>query len=435
MLSAPVEANVPAEQRMLDLENTLVDQQTRLDDIATMGLVITSLLDLDEVLSASMEMATRVVGGEVGCILLAEQNELSKRISWGLDDAALEQIRYDADTTLVQHVFTSGQSVIINELPSEQSARGAIKQVIAVPVQPRDQRIGVVVIVNKIDGSVFSDADRSLLETVVRFAAVAIDNAKLLRQQLRQQQLEQELALAHEVQQALLPPRTAEFRGARVDTIYLPAGQVGGDYFDIIDLSEEEFVVVVGDVSSHGVPAALQMAAVRSVFRMKAAIDLKGDRLMREANNFLCEQVFKPENSFITLVLAHFDLQQKVCNYVNAGHLPPLHHCDNSGEIKEWRTGGTFLGQFPEFVYRRESVPLAPGDKVLFYTDGISETTSPTGEMFGRQRVTKFLAEHSTTNGKDLLCALQRKIDRFASVQRTAVEQEDDITALVVEIR
>ncbi|MFH2055247.1 MAG: GAF domain-containing SpoIIE family protein phosphatase [bacterium] len=434
MLSASADDYSTAERRLFDLENAVIDQQSRLDDIATMGLVITRLLDIDEVLSATMEMATRVVGGEVGCILLSEEGELRKRVSWGLDDSVLKQVSFEDHPSLVEWVFASGETGVLNQIPPAESARGALIEIIAAPLQSRDKHIGVVVVVNKIEGTGFSESDRILLETVVRFAAVAIDNANLLKQQLRQQQLEQELALAREVQQALLPPRSALFDGARVETVYRPAGQVGGDYFDVIKLSEKEFVVVVGDVSNHGVPAALQMAAVRSVFRMQMAKGQKCDMLMQEINDFLCEQVFKPDSSFITLVTAHFDLESMKCVYVNAGHLPPLQFGAAAARPREWRTGGTFLGQFPEFQYRCEEVSLTPGEKIFFYTDGISESESLQAEMFGRERVERVLQRHFESSGQVCLEALVREVDRFVGSHRPDFEQSDDITALVVEI-
>lgn len=434
MFSASADDSSTAARRLFELESAVIDQQTRLDDIATMGLVITRLLDIDEVLSATMEMATRVVGGEVGCILLEVEGELRKRVSWGLDDSILKQVSYKDHASLVDWVFRSGEAAVLNEILPQESAQGAIIEIIAAPLQSREKHIGVVVVVNKIEGNGFSDADRALLETVVRFASVAIDNANLLKQQLRQQQLEQELALAREVQQALLPPRSAEFEGARVETLYRPAGQVGGDYFDVIRLSPQEFLVVVGDVSNHGVPAALQMAAVRSVFRMQTDKGRSCDLLMHEVNQFLCEQVFKPDSSFITLVTAHFDLKNMKCVYVNAGHLPPLQFAVGTEKPREWRTGGTFLGQFPEFEYKCEEVDLHPGEKVFFYTDGISESESPTGEMFGRERVERILRRNLEQPGQECLAGLVREIDRFVGAHQPEFQQSDDITALVVEV-
>ncbi len=421
------------ERRLFDLESKLADQASQLEDIARMGLMITSLIDLESVLAAMMEMAIRMVSGEVGSIMLCQDGRLQTRVSWGVDDATINGIRTEEGNNIAEWSLKAAAAVVVNPVAGEDKLQHHIESVIAVPVISKEKKIGVMVIVNKASGGEFNEEDKLRLTLLVRFAAVAIENASLIEAKLVAQKLEQELFLARTVQATLLPESSAEFEHARIEAAYVPAGQVSGDYYDIIRLSESEFVVIVGDVTSKGVPAALLMAAVRSAFRLEAVRGLPVDQLITNLNKFLCEQVLKSENMFISLAYAHFDLAAHRCAYVNAGHLPPLHYRAATQDASEWRVGGTVLGQFAEIEYRSEIVPVKPGDRILFYTDGVSEAENRAGALFGRQRVISFMKEQGASSPSQITQSLQDELVRFRSGANPSAL--DDTTILAVEIR
>ncbi len=421
------------EKRLYELEIKLADQNSQLEDVARMGLMITSILDLESVLAAVMEMAIRTVGGEVGCIVLQENGQLSTRVSWGVDRETLAVVRMEGDVDVVNWVMQSGEIAVINEMPSLGDEHVKIDSILAAPLISRDMTIGALVVVNKDSENGFAEEDKLRVEMLVRFAAVAIENANLMKSKLRSQKMEQELELARTVQQALLPDSTATFEGAIIEAKYVPAGHVGGDYFDIIRLSDHEFVVIVGDVSNKGVPAALMMAAVRSVFRMEAGKNLQMDLMVTDLNTFLCDQVLRSKNMFLSLAYCYFNLNFMTCTYVNAGHLPPIHFQKTSKEVIEWRTGGVVLGQFPGYEYQCETIPLEQGDKVLFYTDGVSESENAAGELYGRARLREFVETNAALSPSQLTERLLKEVDDFRVVDPNV--QIDDTTVLVVEIR
>lgn len=421
------------ERKLFDLENRIEDQSAQLSDVATMGLVITSLLDIEKVLSAMMDMATRAVGGEVGCIMLVENGRLQTKISWGLDDQIIQSIKIENDVDIATWTLQTGETMVINEFPETTGHGGFINAIISSPVATQNRQLGVLIVVNKSAGGGFTDDDKRALETLVRFAAVSIENANLMKERLEKQKLEQELVVARQVQQALLPSKSESFEHAAIAATYLPAGQVGGDYYDIIRLSHHEFVIIVGDVSNKGMPAALMMTAVRSVFRMEAGKNVDIDQMITDLNAFLCDQVLKTENMFISLAYAYFNLHAMTCTYVNAGHLAPIHYHRRSGQITAWKTGGTVLGQFPSFVYRSETVPLETGDQVLFYTDGITECENREGQMYMRERLQNFVLSNANLNPEDFIARLTEDVNNFKG--DPSLPQSDDITTLLVEVR
>ena len=432
MLSLPSDHLAIYERRLYDLELKLADQSAQLEDVARMGLMITSILDLESVLAAIMEMAIRTAGGEVGCIILKNEDKLETRVSWGVEYRTIAEIRMPDGAEIVEWVIQSGEIAMLNSVPHHSADTVRIESIVVAPLISRNTPIGALVIINKASEPGFSEDDKMRVEMLVRFAAVAIENAELMKSKLRSQKLEQELEVARTVQQTLLPQASATFAKARIEAAYIPAGHVGGDYFDIIPLGENEFVVTVGDVSNKGVPAALMMAAVRSVFRMEAGKNLPLDKLITGMNTFLCEQVLHSKNMFLSLAYCYFNLNQMTCTYVNAGHLPPLHFRSADKSVTEWRTGGTLIGQFPDFDYRCETVNIGTGDKVLFYTDGVSESENDAAELFGRQRVRDFLVRNHAMDNSALNQDLLREVEEFRT--GSANTQIDDTTVLVVEI-
>jgi phosphoserine phosphatase RsbU/P len=421
------------ETKLFDLENRIEEQTMQLNDVATMGLMITSLLDIEKVLSAMMDMATRMVGGEVGCIMLQENEKLQTKISWGLDDKIIKSIKMENDVDIATWTFKTGESVVINEFSDMKEHGGMVNAIISVPVATQERHLGVMLVVNKSAGGGFTDDDKHALETLVRFAAVSIENANLLKERLLNQKMEQELLLARQVQQALLPSKSESFERASIAATYIPAGQVGGDYYDTIRLSPHEFVVIVGDVSNKGMPAALMMTAVRSVFRMEAGKNVEIDQMISDLNSFLCDQILKTENMFISLAYAYFNLHTMSCTFVNAGHLAPIHYHSATSEITEWRTGGTVLGQFPGFAYRSETVRLEPGDRVLFYTDGITECENGDGQMYMRDRLQKFYLGNAKRSPEEFVALLTDDVNNFKGDPN--LPQSDDITTLMVEVK
>lgn len=418
-------------RRIVDLEDELENRILELDDITNMGVMLTSMLDVDAILSAMMEMSLRIVSAEVGCILLAEDGELVTRTSWGVDASLIRQIKVDGDTDIAGRAYRSGETVVMNGFPPDADANVVISSIVCVPVSYKSGPVGVLVAVNKTADGGFTEGDRLALERLVNFAAVAIENARLMQYKLEKQRLEQELSLAREVQKALLPSVDINYEGIQLEDLYIPAGHVGGDYFDLIPISDTEFIVIVGDVSNKGIPAALMMTAVRSAIRAIATEGKDVGGVVTRINDVLSLDVMKRPDVFISLVFARFDMKNCTCTYTNAGHLPPLLHNRNDNSMRHLKTGGTILGQFEGFEYKAEVVDLRKGDRIFLFTDGVTEVFNTSGEMYGLERLGEFLLAGGDVAARDFLQDLRNDVETFA---RDASDTPfDDLTAVVVD--
>jgi len=247
---------------------------------------------------------------------------------------------------------------------------------------------------------------------------------------LRRQSLEQELRVARQIQQALLPKDLPRFPGYELSGYYQPAREVGGDFYDFLELEDGRLGVVVGDATGHGVPAALVMANTQSVLRAVAQREgfTPGQALV-EANEVLFTYI--PPNMFVTCFYAILEPQSGRLHYANAGHdLPYLRH--HGGDADELRARGMPLGLMPGMSYEEKETTLAPGEGVLFYSDGLVEAHNPHREMFGFPRLRELVKEHEEEEEGEgsLVGRLLKELSGFVG---DGWEQEDDITLVTLQ--
>ena len=256
-----------SEDRIFELEAKLEKSRLKVHDLATMGTLIASILDIDTILSVVMEMSIRMVDGEVGLIQLHENDELCSKISWGVDDTLIKNIIYRDNLDISGYCFYNQESVVFSEIELNLPGGPNIDTVLAVPIKSRARCHGVVIIINNTFGQNFTDVEKFNLEMLINFAAVAIDNSILLKESLAKQKIEQELSIARQVQNTILPAGEMAMENVEFGMIYEPAKEVGGDFYDIVKINDKEFLVIIGDVSNKGVPAGLVMAATAAIIK------------------------------------------------------------------------------------------------------------------------------------------------------------------------
>jgi steroid delta-isomerase-like uncharacterized protein len=237
------------------------------------------------------------------------------------------------------------------------------------------------------------------------------------------ERIEQELRVARLIQQTLLPKTLPQLPGYDLAAYYQPAREVGGDFYDFLELEDGRLGLLVGDVTDKGVPAALVMATTRSILRATAQRLFPPGEVLRLANDALVTDI--PPNMFITCLYAILEVESGQLVYANAGHdLPYRRH---SGDADELRARGMPLGLMPGMQYEEKEIVLEADEIVLFYSDGIVEAHDPRGGMFGFPRLRALVAKHSEETS--LLDFLMKELYSFVG---EGWEQEDDITLLTL---
>ena len=309
----------------------------------------------------------------------------------------------------------------------EQLRAAGVKLV--VPLVTQGELIGLLNLGPRLSDQDYSGDDRRLLESLAAQAAPAVRVGQLVREQEAEvrsrERLDQELAVARLIQQNFLPRTLPEPPGWGVAAEYRPAREVGGDFYDFIDLPDGRLGFVIGDVTDKGVPAALVMAATRSVLRASAQRLVDPGAVLERVNEHLCPDI--PENMFVTCLYGVLEPDSGRLVFANAGHNLPIVALD--GEVTELRARGMPLGLMTGMAYEETEAVLTPGAHLLLYSDGVTEAHDAGREMFGSPRLSRVMAEAGPNAGERLIGALLSALGTFTG---GTAEQEDDITLVAI---
>jgi len=311
--------------------------------------------------------------------------------------------------------------------PALQSLKAAGVK-ISIPLVSQGELVGLLNLGPRLSEQDYSTDDRVLLNSLAIQAAPAIRVAQMVREHQvaarERERIEQELRVARLIQQTLLPKDLPALAGWKLARYYQPAREVGGDFYDFISFDDGRLGLVIGDVTDKGVPAALVMATTRSVLRTVAQRLLSPSKVLERVNNILCTEI--PPKMFVTCLYAILDPASGQLLYANAGHdLPYWRH---SSGVSELRATGMPLGLMPEMSYEEKQVILAPGDFVLFHSDGLVEAHNPHYEMFGFPRLMRLVGECERD-----VALIDFLLDELSTFTGPEWEQEDDVTLVALQ--
>ena len=294
--------------------------------------------------------------------------------------------------SIAQRVMTVGEGILSNTASLNDSAHAldeaASHSQMSVPLTgPSGRPLGIIH-VDTVDAERrFSESDLDVLVSVATVAGQAVEHARVYEASLRLDRRERELATAREVQLHFLPQAAPVLPGYQFFEYYQAADDVGGDYFGYIPLNDGRLAIAMGDVSGKGVSAALLMARLCSEVRFCVATTSSPEEAMTRLNRELADPLL--DDRFVTFLLVVLDSQEHCLTVVSAGHMPPILRSAATGEVRHigQTEAGPPLGFDSQWACTSVSVPLAPGDAVVMYTDGIREATNKAEEIFGTQRV------------------------------------------------
>ena len=420
--------NIPEDRTVANLRKVLA-----------LTSVLNSTLKLNELLGLIMKTSSEVMRSEVASLLLIDEasNELVFRVALGGKGAELEEkFRVKMGEGIAGSVAASGKPEIVNDPQKDprfakrfdNSTGFVTKAILCVPMKARDKVIGVLQAINPLGREKFSREDMELFETFADQAALAIENARLHGEIVKQEKAKQALKIAHEIQQNFLPDLASRHYGIDLCALTLPAFDVGGDLYDVIALDKDRISIILGDVSGKGVPAALYMVRAMSEYRFLAPQAKNPAELLMTLNQRL--SVNSPFGMFLTIICLLIDKNTNTVQYSSAGHLPILLRkaADGTADVLKGAQSPP-LGLLPETAFFLNTVHLEKDDALFLYTDGVVEARDRRGKEYSIERLAGCVKEKGLS-----ATAYSERI--FADVRKFTVgaEQHDDITALTLVI-
>ncbi len=413
---------------------TRVSRQARqLTLLTEISRELTSILNVDELLQRIADLVTRIIDYQMFSILLLDKSGTLLQHRFSLRFKENVQLKHEIPlgVGLVGYAAQHGQAVLVPDVskdPRYIMANPETRSELCIPLIYKDKVIGVLDIEHTRRGAFTEDHVR-IMTTLAAQVAIAIENATLYEQVARQEQrLEQDLALARELQFRLLPPKVPVFRHAEMASRFAPARQVGGDLYDFLKYSGQGVTgIAVGDVSGKGAPAAIYAALVSGIARSHANEEPSAAGMLEALNLSLSERPI--EGQYVSMIYAIWDDNQRLLQIANSG-LPRPILCRN-GKVESIQATGLPIGLFPNATYDELNLPGHPGDVFLFFSDGILDATSSKGNLFGRERLEKIVREKAHRSAEELVDTIFTAVSDHAE----GVETFDDQTIVAIKVK
>jgi sigma-B regulation protein RsbU (phosphoserine phosphatase) len=273
----------------------------------------------------------------------------------------------------------------------------------------------------------FDDEEVRLFQAIANHSAVAIQLARLHRDLIETQRIEQELTIAADMLRNLLPSAPPTPEGFDIAALNVQSQQVGGDFYDFIELPSQHWGIAIADVVGKGIPAAILMAGARAALRAEIEDVYRVRDVVGRVNRALCRDTRPHE--FVTLFYAALNARERVITYTNAGHNPPLlFRYDLEMFLDD---GGPPLGLFRDVAYREGQAQLEPGDVLLMFTDGVTEAADAKQNLFGEERLRHVLRAYKDASAAELIGQIHEAIRTFTD----KAPQSDDLTMVVVKVK
>ena len=444
---ALVETNTTLERKVAELNaaNAVLQQRTTaLLSLQDIGQALTGSTELGELVGRVCRYARDVCGADRSILYLLRDD--------GADAEVLAVSGWEA-SLLHKHIDArllaapSGEPKPTADWPPGIPPRhadvegAALRAGLRVPLFAEGTQVGLMV-VHSTRKARFAPGEVALLRTFANGAAVSIQRAALIARLraniaeleaaqaalVRQKRMEREMELAHEVQQSVLPRVFPQVPGYRFAACNEPARQVGGDFYDAFTLDTEHIGIVIADVSDKGMPAALYMALTRSLLFAEAHRERSPRQVLLNVNRLL-RQLGEPD-MFVTVFYGVIALPEGQLTYARAGHDYPI--LLRGGSATQLAGSGMVLGMidFPERMLDEQHLALEPGDRLVMYTDGLTDVLDPSGQRFGPEQLTDLLRAGAHLGADDLCTETFARLMEF----KDTADQFDDMTILVVEL-
>jgi sigma-B regulation protein RsbU (phosphoserine phosphatase) len=388
---------------------------------------LTSILNLDELLGRVAELVRRLIDYQMFSILLLDSTgeKLQHRFSLRFNENIHLKHEIPLGRGLVGYAAQNKQAVLVPDVtkdPRYVQANPETRSELAVPLIYKSKVVGVLDLEHTRRGF-FTEEHQRTMTTLAAQIAIALENARLYEEIERQERrLERDLSLARELQGRLLPQSSPKLAHLDVAAKFVPARTIGGDLYDFIPYSMSRLGIVIGDVSGKGAPAAL----VSGIIRSHAPIEPAPAEMLSAVNLSLAER--RIEAQFVSIIYAVWDDAQRTLTVSNSGLPRPIFVHGGKNEVIE--ATGLPLGLFDEAEYDEFHFRMKPGDMFVFFSDGILDARNRNGELFGRGRVERIVAECSENSAAAVVAALFKAVAEHSA----GVETFDDQTVVAIRV-
>ncbi|MEA1884673.1 MAG: GAF domain-containing SpoIIE family protein phosphatase [Thermotogota bacterium] len=343
------------------------------------------------------------------------------------DDSNLMSKLRECKNFVIEYLKKDDVKILMleNEKLEEFGISKVIKSMIIIPISSNNKCYGGIVLANRELGGIFTAGDRKLLESIANQIHFSIENFIFLEQKIEQERLREQISIAKEIQNSLLPSVIIQPKNTEIAASFSPAVEVAGDYYDVFFLEDKTFLIVA-DVSGKGIPASLLMSSFRSAVRIMVQGSNSLPELVSKVNDHIAQSEIT--DRFVTSMFVLMDTNEGSFKYSNAGHDPIILYRKETDEFFEISNNGIPIGIFQDQLYVEETFNLKPGDVFVIYTDGIPEARNEGKEEFGFERLKEVIKTNYNHSATEIKNEILYAVEEFVGTAK----QHDDTTFIVV---
>ncbi len=416
--------------RNASLVTSLAREKLALELIRDAGRVLLSTLSIEEVLERIVESLSRLVDFDaVGIFLLSRDGTIEYTILRGYEEDSFERAQLKVGEGIVGWSIKTGKPAIVPDVLADARyvlSRESTHSELVAPLVSRGKPFGAFVLESD-RLAAYSDEDLKRLSAFADSAAVALEVARLHEEAVRARRLEEDLAIARQIQLSFLPQASPKLKGFDLAGFNMPSLEVGGDYYDFVEVAPGQLGIAIADVAGKGVAAGLILSSFRSSMRAEIRNNYSISTIFGKVNELLLETT--EPSRFVTALYGVLDVEKRRFTYSSAGHYPGL-LVHEDGSVEELAAGGTVLGAFPNQHYGEGHVTLRAGDMLLLYTDGVTEAANKEGEEFGTSSLLDMAVTVRSRSSAKIAAAIERAVRSFSKRKVPG----DDLTLVILKV-
>lgn len=450
------------QELQLAYSKTLQEREIVLSFLQEIGTAFTEAIDLEGLLHSVVGCSIRMLKATSGAVFLMDEDKRTLQASiiegtfppwYQPESSIMEKIlskskyleeylkaqKIPVGSGVIGTVANTGRACLVQDgsidirIPKFSNQMLKIRTILIVPLKIKDEVLGVLALVNKQDNQPFTETDLSLLEALGDQAAIAIRNARFYQTVIEKQKLDSDLNIAKDIQHMLLPEVCPKVDGWDISAWNKSAMEIGGDYYDFIDVGKNKLGMVIADVSGKSIPGALVMNTTRSILRSKAVGVHSASSVLMAVNELVCQDI--DPDMFISLLYLIIDTRTNTVTCARAGHEPMVLYHAKESTCELMKSEGMVLGMDDGSIFnntlREVKMQLTPGDILVLYTDGITEAINEKEEEFGLTNLLDAVRISSRGDADSIVSNIAERIGRFTG----NIPQQDDLTLVVLKVK
>ncbi len=427
-------------------------EQNKIQDLlSSLGFALRSFNNLNQFLELIPLMASRVTDADGGALIMFRNGQVRleqlhcQDQRWGQEvrqafESAAKQITHSILKLQPTEALVRVPAAIASLDQQMVRTLGEEIQIFGTSIVVKNQERGRLFVFSRDPNYAWTEQRQKLVRLVADQTAVAIDNDELTSELRKKERLDRELEIGADIQYRLLPRQCPTIDGIELAAMCRTASRVGGDYYDFIPSvpagqtadRSGRWSVTIGDVMGKGVPAGLIMTMTRGMLRAEVLNGHSPAKILQHLNQVMYADL-ENSNRFVTLFYSEYDPKTKILSYSNAAHNPPLHWQAETDTIRRLDTLGMLIGLDSNTLYQDSQMQLAPGDRIIYYTDGFTEAANASGEQFDEENLAEAFrwACKNKKNPQEILTHLFDRVQEFVGIGKP---NTDDMTLVVLQV-